>query len=430
MNINDLIQPDRVHRSVYTDPEIFDLEMENIFHSTWQYVAHDSQVPNSGDYLSTTIGNQPMLVVRQQDSSIRILHNRCQHKGMQLVADDTSGHASMFQCGYHAWTYKTNGELRSIPAGQGYKNTKICKGAAEFALPAVADIEVYRGFIFAKVNRGGPAFIEWLGPMKSSLDNFVDRSPAGKVKVEGGVFRYEHHANWKFFLENTLDALHPMVVHRSATEPAGAIASERNRAGKAEEFAYQMILPFGAPYKFFDEVGQRGSAYGHGDLGIKASIHSGYDQVPEYWDKMVETYGEVKAKEILDTSRNNSVIYPSLMFKAPVSLLRVIKPVAVDKTILETWHFRLVEAPDELFERTIQYSSIVNSSAGMVGPDDHAAYQLLQTGLLSQASDWVQLARYPDQETEDDEGAYEAIGTSEFVQRNQFTAWQQYMERS
>lgn len=428
LDFDQLVQPDRVSRRLYTDGDIYTAEMARIFGQSWLYVGHESQVPNSGDYAAARLSDKPIIMVRQKGGEIKLIHNRCMHKGMQLVGDESAGHVSAFRCGYHGWVYGLGGELRTVPADAGYACSAVKKGAEEFALRPIDDVALYRGFIFARLASGGPDFETWLGPMKSSLDNFVDRSPEGQVKVEGGVMRYLHHANWKFFFENTLDALHPMVVHHSASRPAQILAGKEAATNRADARALGMIAPFASPYGFFDEMGQRGTRFGHGDLGNEASIHSGYKVDPQYWSAMVARYGEEKAASILAVSRNNSVLYPTMMFKAPVSLLRVIRPIAVDKTIIETWHFRLVGAPESLFEQTIQYSSIVNSSAGIVGPDDHEAYRRLQSGLGSDGPQWVMMSRYQDAEREDSEGAQATKGTSDFVHRNQFAAWRAYME--
>ena len=88
MNVHSLVEPDRVHKSVYTDQQIFDAEMENIFEKVWVYCGHESQIPNAGDYYAVTIGRQPMIMVRGADGkSIAVLHNRCPHRGVQLVGN-------------------------------------------------------------------------------------------------------------------------------------------------------------------------------------------------------------------------------------------------------------------------------------------------------------------------------------------------------
>ena len=118
-----LVRDAEVHRDVYIDNEIFELEMENLFATTWVYVGHESQIPNSGDYFTTMIGNQPILMVRHTDQTIKVLYNRCPHKGTKIAIDGCGNAGKFFRCPYHAWTFKTDGSLLSIPLKKGYENT-------------------------------------------------------------------------------------------------------------------------------------------------------------------------------------------------------------------------------------------------------------------------------------------------------------------
>ena len=106
----------------------------------------------------------------------------------------------------------------------------------------------------------------------------------------------------------------------------------------------------------------------------------------------------------------------------------MVRPRAVNETVVETYHFKLLGAPEEMFQRTILYSRLINSSAGMVGPDDLDCYQRMQQSLQSSASDWVDVSRYMHGESGDGE-AQKAPGTSDFTFRNQYAAWLEYMTR-
>jgi benzoate/toluate 1,2-dioxygenase alpha subunit len=346
---------------------------------------------------------------------------------MQLYPDGESGQKRVLRCAYHGWLYDTDGSVRTIPAEKGYEGTAVCKSAGIARLQPIGAVDEYRGFIFGRLRALGPGLHDWLGPMRTSLDNLVDRSPEGRIEVAGGVFRHVHDANWKFFLDNSVDALHPMVVHQSVAGPARKIAAEYREAGTRMPFELQMAAPFGASYAFFDDMGQRAAAFGHCDLGNASSLHSGYEAIPAYLAALQARHGEAEAGRILAMNRNNSVLYPSLMFKAPISLLRIVKPLAVDKTMIETWHFRLAGAPEELLQRNLRYSSITFSPAGPVAPDDHEAYRRLQSGLQASGAQWVLIARYPQAGAPNADQVREAPGTSDLVYRNQYAAWRDYM---
>ena len=94
--IEGLVQAHRVHRRVYTDKDIFGLEMERVWGRAWIYVGHESQVERPGDYITTTIGTQPVIMVRDHQGGIQVLHNRCAHKGAK-VATRACGHASVLR---------------------------------------------------------------------------------------------------------------------------------------------------------------------------------------------------------------------------------------------------------------------------------------------------------------------------------------------
>lgn len=422
-----MVRSDAVHRSVYVDQSIFEAELERIFERTWVYVGHESQVRGSGDYYATRIGRHPVLMVRGDDSKIRIFLNRCMHKGATLVGEGCGSIRGALRCAYHGWTYKLDGSLRAVPARDGYTTGAVCAGAPEYGLRTVGAVDNYRGFIFARIAATGPSLAEWLGPLAGSLDNFVDRAPAGTVSVAGGVLRYEHACNWKFFAENTLDALHPMVVHLCAARAARETAARHGDSATLKPFELQALAPFAGSYSFYDDMGARVMNHGHADLGGRASIHSSYDEDPAYLEAMNAAYGEARAKQILSISRNNSVAYPSLMFKAPMQLLRVIRPLAVDRTLIETWHFQLEGAPPSVLQRTLAYSTLVNSSAGMVGPDDHQLYRQLQAGLSAPGAEWVDMSRHLDDGAATSDGAVDVKGTSDAMFRGQFAAWRSLM---
>src|SRR5688572_23108057 len=120
-----LVEPDRVHRDVYIDPEVFELEMEQLWANTWIYVGHDSQVPNAGDYFTTDIAGKPVVMVRHQDGSVRVLMNRCAHKGARVVSAVSGNTGKFFRCPYHSWAYNTDGSIRAIPLKSGYDGTRM-----------------------------------------------------------------------------------------------------------------------------------------------------------------------------------------------------------------------------------------------------------------------------------------------------------------
>ena len=423
--IRALVQPDRVHRDLYIDPEVFELEREHFFANTWNYVGHDSQVPKAGDYLRAEIAGQPLIVVRHVDDTIRVLMNRCAHKGSRLVSAPCGNTGKHFRCPYHAWTFRTDGSLLNIPLKDGYDGTALHECEPARGLATVKNVAVYRGFVFVKLNDVGPGFEEYFGESLSSIDNLADRSPEGRLEITGGCLRFVHQCNWKQYVENLNDTMHPMVVHESSAGTA-----KRMWLGKPEDapkpMAIEQFVPFVSDYKFFQDMGVRVFDNGHGFSGANFSIHSKYSAIPAYEKAMREAYGDERTAEILGLVRHNTVYYPNLTIKGAIQSIRVARPVAVDRTIVESWTFRLVGAPPELLHRTTVYNRLINSPFSVVGHDDLNAYRGIQEGLHAGGNPWISLHR---NFRADEIGQRDltTIGTSEISMRNQYRAWARYM---
>lgn len=423
-DIAELIRPTQIHRRLYTDPEIFELEMEKIWNAAWIYIGHESQVPNPGDYITMNYGRMPAIMVRDKDRSVHVLHNRCGHKGAKLV-DKPCGRVSAFRCCYHGWTYALDGKLTGVPHMKGYENTGFNKNDPQYSMQKFARYENYRGFVFASMNSTGPELTTWMGGAKTVLDNLCDRSPEGEVEAAGGVLRYDHECNWKLFIENLNDTMHPMVTHKSVVDSAlDYIASLPEDSKRIDEA--QIIPPFGASYEVFENTGITGFKYGHHYDGGETSIHSDYSVDPDYEKAMIDAYGRERTHEILTYNTHNTLYYPSLTIKSAIQNIRVVRPIAVDRTIIETWSFRLKGAPDSLLQRTLLYSRLINANGSMVGPDDLTAYFRIQQGLQSTGSDWIEMHRnYGSDENQGDRLVNS--GTSDLDVRTQYAAWKDYM---
>ncbi|MCY4311781.1 MAG: Rieske 2Fe-2S domain-containing protein, partial [Rhodospirillaceae bacterium] len=140
--IRALVRPREVHRDVYIDDEVFELEMEHLFANTWVYLGHGSQVPEPGDFLTTKVGHQPLLVSRHRDGKIYVNYNRCPHKGTQIQAEECGNTGRVFTCPYHGWGFKTDGSLAGVPLKQGYDGTGFDEMAVGQGLQPVKNVQV------------------------------------------------------------------------------------------------------------------------------------------------------------------------------------------------------------------------------------------------------------------------------------------------
>ncbi len=293
-----LVRDTEVHKACYIDADVFALEMEQLFANTWVYVGHASQVPNAGDFYSTTVGDQPVVMVRHTDGTLRVLHNRCAHKGVQVAPEGGGNTGKFFRCPYHAWTYRTDGRLLNIPLREGYENAAAAAFStceASRGMAPVGAVKVYRDFVFCRLNPQGMGFEEFFGESLSTIDNMVDRSPVGQLEVAGGVMRYMHRCNWKMLVDNQTDTCHPMVAHQSSAGTAVRVWQAAPE-GTPKPMAVEQFAPFMNPYEFFEKMGIRVWENGHGHTGVSDSIHAAYSPVPGYWESMAAAYGEERAK--------------------------------------------------------------------------------------------------------------------------------------
>jgi phenylpropionate dioxygenase-like ring-hydroxylating dioxygenase large terminal subunit len=420
--IRALVRDDAVHRSVYIDPELFDIEMERLWRPAWTYLGHDSQVPNAGDFYAVTITGLPLLMIRGSDGDVRVLINRCAHKGAKILGAGSGNCGKLLRCSYHGWTYTLDGALRTVPVKSGYADTRFSESEAAKGLTPVAHVAVYRGFVFVRLSREGLGFEEYFGDSLSSIDNLADRSPLGRLEVAGAPLRYMHNSNWKMFIENLNDTMHPMVAHESSAGTARSLWQDRPQDAP-KPMVIEQFLPFVSNYEFFDKMGVRIYENGHSYTGVNFSIHSSYSEIPEYAAQMEAAYGVERARAILGESRHNTVYYPSLTIKGAIQTIRVVRPIAVDRTLIESFTLRLVGAPPALLARSATYNRLINAPTSVVGHDDLYCYRAIQEGLASDGNDWVTLQRNYSDAEEGVEAAGIYNGTSEISMRGQFRAW-------
>jgi phenylpropionate dioxygenase-like ring-hydroxylating dioxygenase large terminal subunit len=426
-----LIQPDRVHRSVYADPAIFELEMERIFGRAWLVLGHESQVPKAGDYFTTRMGREPVIVVRKDDGEIGVLVNRCAHRGATVCAEGR-GNTERFVCPYHGWSYDRGGVLRAVPFESGYEKGRL----AALGLRAVPRVARYRGFLFASLAPSGPDLLSFLGTAKSSFDDLADRAPGGELEVAGGVFKHAYHGNWKLMLENHLDGAHPAWVHASSVAVARG-APEPGKPGAEHYFdiAVRQMRQNGAPDSVWESTGIWATPQGHGYMGDYHSddrlvVGLGNPVFDDYRRRLVQEVGEKEADRILRVTLWNTVIYPNCSFMSQFRQLRIIHPLAVDRSVVYTYSLRMKQAPEQMFRDTVAFANVVNGTGSWVLTDDLEVYERLQRGLSSGAVDWVYVGRGHGRDVEEPDGARRgATGTSEIFMRAQFAAWLRYMSQ-
>lgn len=432
--LDGLIGAGAADRRIYTDPQIFELELARIFGRAWIYVGHESQIRNRGDFFTTRVGRARIIVARHTDGEVYAFHNRCTHRGAE-VCPAAAGNAKHFICPYHAWTFRTDGALESLPLAKGYGD--LSHRTEELSLEPVPRVDNYRGFWFASLAAEGPALSDYLGqPVREAFDNFVDRAPDGTMTREGGKTVQTYRANWKLQIENSIDLLHPLVLHRNAVESAGPLAEELGDNAFAN-VELQTTLANGLSFRQWDAMRIAALPGGHCWMGgfLKEAMEGDDAKAKrppllpwqqDYRQRLVDAHGEEKAAEILAFSRHNTIVYPNLFVNPGLQQIRILQPTAVDRTEQHGFIFRLGGAPDELFQTAVRAINAINSPASIVTTDDHEIFERIQEGLATGARDRVDWSRGLETEREQD-GYLTGEGTSEVMMRNQHRAWADYM---
>jgi phenylpropionate dioxygenase-like ring-hydroxylating dioxygenase large terminal subunit len=198
-----------VSRDVFVSDDICRLEMTRIFDRTWIFLAHETEIPNPGDFISRNMGQTPVIVVRDSDGAVNALLNSCRHRGARICRTD-SGNARHFVCPYHGWTYERSGRLatttfdRHLPQDFDF---------SAHGLPRVARTEVYKGLIFGSWNADVAPLADYLGDIAWYLDPFLARSPQG-MEVLAPPHRWRARTNWKVGALNFVgDSQHIMTTH-------------------------------------------------------------------------------------------------------------------------------------------------------------------------------------------------------------------------
>ena len=315
----------------------------------------------------------------------------------------------------------------------GYQGTRWGRDNPDCNMKKAARVENYRGFVFASLAADGPSLTEFLGPAKIAFDDMCDRAPAGEVEVVPTCFRVVQNSNWKIFLENQLDALHPSVTHQSTGRAAREVELQIEKKTGTIPLSYHMLSAFATvtieKWDNFQTINYpRGHCILTGYMGLRP-------QDPDtlaYEKTLAKAYGQKRKEEILSTNIHHVLLYPGLSVQSPLQQLRAVRPLGVNKTLTEIWHFRLKGAPEPIYRRALAYYNLVNSPATMINADDLENFWKIQTGLCSDGGDWVSFARHYGRDTEKN-GAIETgpgMGTSEAPMRNQMKAWAEFMAQA
>lgn len=369
----------RCRRDVFTDPDLFELEMKHIFESGWVYLAHESQIPEINDYFTTHIGRQPVVITRDKGGELHGLINACAHRGAVLCRRK-QGNKGSFTCPFHGWTFSNAGKLLKVKDAKtgGYPQSFDCEGSHD--LTHLARFQSYRGFLFGSLSEAVPALEDYLGETRVIIDQIVDQAPEG-IEVLRGNSSYFYDGNWKLQIENGADGYHVSSVHwnYSATMQRRNYEADGTRTVDANGWSKSV----GGFYAY---------EYGHILLWTRL-INPDVRPVFEHRDALAAKFGDTRADIIVGQTRN-LCLYPNVYLMDQFSTqIRVVRPIAVDKTEVTIYCFAPKGESDQARALRIrQYEDFFNVT-GMGTPDDLEEFRACQSGYAGQAAQWNDLSR-------------------------------------
>lgn len=187
-------------RRFYTDPEIYELELERIVNRNWILAGHQSELPNPGDYKVLKVARESAIIVRSEDGSINAFANVCRHRG-SIICLDAKGNAKKFACPYHGWTYNLEGQLIAA------RNMPKSFDASQHGLHKVS-IDVIHGLLFVCFSESPPS----LENCKKDLAEPMAMFDFENLKV-AAYKQYPISANWKLSIENYQECYHCGTAH-------------------------------------------------------------------------------------------------------------------------------------------------------------------------------------------------------------------------
>lgn len=366
----------RLHRDVFRDEALFELEIRHIFESTWVFLGLESELAKPNDYLTTTIGRQPVVVMRAADGRLGAYLNSCRHRGARICHLDR-GNKRTHVCTYHGWAYDSGGKCVLVTdKDQGcYTDAFHTQSHDLAALPRFGN---YRGFLFGSLSADVPSLEDHLGPSRAFLDLFVDQGPDGIEAVPGRV-TFTFGANWKTQIENATDSYHFSSTHASYV---GVLGRRSKRDATPSVYA-GIAKP------------QAEMTRGSFDLGRGHSVLYGPTPDPTArplalsLPEVEARVGKVRTKWML--YMRNMTVFPNLQISENIApQLRILRPLSVGLTEMTAWCVGPKGEPAEARRRRIRHYEEFFNPSGLATPDDVATYEDCQAGFGAHAIEWQQ----------------------------------------
>jgi nitrite reductase/ring-hydroxylating ferredoxin subunit len=391
----------KVSLRLLSDPAIYELEMERLFAKTWVALAHESEIPNPGDFVSRQMGSDGVIVVRQKTGKINVLINACSHRGMELTRAE-AGNTTRFRCPYHGWVFDNDGKYMSAPCAEEMYGDIADKSS--WALKT-ARVEIFAGMVFANWSPDAPSLHDFLGDMKYYLQLMFERTESGMEAV-GPPQRWVIPANWKAAGEQFAgDGYHTLTLHGSAFELGGMVPGDSSVIQGVDVSTPE---GHGLLCRPLDSIAASTKGLRDNEISARDSLKKVPPPglPPEKVDEFADRYGEDAMRLMATCPPIIAQVFPNIammchdMFSAngngfgPNITIRTWNPHGPDEIEVLSWVLVERTASPELRELTRRTTLQGFGSSGMLEQDDAEAWPSItrvSTGVLGKQQ-WM---RYP-----------------------------------
>jgi hypothetical protein len=383
------------------------------------FVGHDSEIPTPGDWVTRQVGQEPVIMVRDREGQVRVLANRCAHRGNKLCWQ-AQGHGNGFQCIYHGWTFGLDGALRAVSHKAGFERDR-----ADMGLERAGQVGLHRGFVFANMSGDAGTLDDHLGAGgRELIDRLCDLSPTSELKLRAGWIEHRVESNWKMWPESDSDGYHLDFVHASLL--------------RAQPDNYYHDTVIGGESANVSRAIDHGG--GHMELDLRPSytrelawLGAGRDKVGAYCEALTARHGKARADQLLFDGPPHGFIFPNL-FLGEGNVARV-DPVDIGAVVHAHTALQFDGVEPALNRRLLRQSEAALGPASFIVPDDAIIAERMQLGFQGlrppsngDAGDndrrgWIDLSRGQSRERREADG--KRIGhVSDEVTNRAF--WQHY----
>jgi phenylpropionate dioxygenase-like ring-hydroxylating dioxygenase large terminal subunit len=370
----------RVNRHALTDEAVFRDERRSIFERCWLYVGHDSEIPKLGDFRARDVGHRPLVFWHGDDGVTRVFYNSCRHRGA-LVCRVPEGTTRGLSCFYHAWTSGSTGALTALPGEEGYGPTF---DRARLGLLSPAQVDSYRGFVFACFDPGAVDLRTYLAGAADDLDLVADQAEAQEIVP--GAHEYSADANWKLYVENSLDGYHLLPVHTTYFEYLEKVEGSRPNLGSLGE-----ALDLGNGHAAIKDRGPWARPVARWTPALGEQNRG---RVEAAYAALARKHGPERAGVIGRTDRV-LLIFPNLILLDLMGVVvRQITPTAAGHTRITQWALASAGEGADLRARRLENFITFQGPGGFATPDDLEALEACQAGFRTGAGmPWSDLSR-------------------------------------